>query len=442
MSPPHQHNALQEAKEMREQLSSDKRRLAFLFGAGTSMAVGIDGIQALTQFVGESLSPDLAPHYQRLLGEFGGSGTVEYILDIVRLCRELLTNSPTETARGLTITQATDLDQQICKAIYDRVSIEPPKGFAPYSVFAGWVRSIARAYPVEVFTTNYDVLIERGLEAAETPHFDGFIGSYEPQFSAASVEAESARGSEGIRAPASWVRVWKLHGSIGWRVRLDENARPRIVRASQKAPTPGEEFLIYPSRQKYSDSRKQPYIAYHDRLRRFLTAGEALLVTVGYSFADQHINEIVFEGLRANNRLAVTALVFGELSAMEQNLLTPTVGSRNLTVYAANAASVGGVRAGWARPPTPAMIGGWPFWDSDQSHFTLGSFTHFAEYLRTFLGVRESMPNAVVAAPTDILAPASLTLSTMGSSSATTTTASPVTAAEASIVPVQAQTLP
>jgi hypothetical protein len=383
----HTHDAFREAKEFREQLSSDRRRLIFLFGAGTSMAVGIEGIAALTQSVRGKLSSGSAAHYNRLLSELGDTGTVEDVLNVVRLCRELLTGDNTATARGLTGDAAGLLDREICKAIYDRISVEPPGGFDPYVAFATWVRSITRAYPIEVFTTNYDVLIERGLERTETPHFDGFVGSYEPYFSAASVEAELGRGNDDHCAPAAWVRVWKMHGSIGWRMGADGVGKPRIIRSRFGTPDANEEYLVYPSRQKYADSRKQPYVAYHDRLRRVLSAGEVLLVTVGYSFGDQHINEILFEALRANNRLAVTALIYSDLSqTTEKNLLEPTLGARNLTVYAADAASVGGVKGSWS--PPPAAAADWPFWDFATHSFTLGNFRKFAEYLRIFLSSR------------------------------------------------------
>jgi hypothetical protein len=65
------------------------------------------------------------------------------------------------------------------------------------------------------------------------------------------------------------------------------------------------ELVIYPSKEKYDSSKKQPFVAYFDRLKSVLTAGELLFVFSGYSFSDQHINEIIFNSLRQNNRLSV-----------------------------------------------------------------------------------------------------------------------------------------
>jgi hypothetical protein len=382
---------LQEAREFREQLSSGRRRTGFLFGAGTSQAVGLDGIAQLTTNVGNELSGEMQKLYEHLLTEVGPTGHVEHVLNTVRLYRELLGDTEKE-ARGITGMAAAALDRSICKGILTRVSISPSKGYQPHLDFATWVRSIDRVKPVEIFTLNYDLLIEQALEQTLTPHFDGFIGSVEPHFVAASVDGESDFDGP----PASWVRVWKLHGSIGWRL-SGEGKNSRIIRVPQKQTSDSEDLLIYPSREKYNSSRRQPYVTYQDRLRRFLLSGEALLVVAGYSFGDQHINEIIFEGLRTNNRLSVTALLYGDLNnEIEKNLLIPCDGYRNLTVYCGDQPTIAGVTGSWSDPGSPPpLYDQWPFWNEATEKFTLGDFSSFAEYLRVFLGASERGRSAI-----------------------------------------------
>ena len=43
-------------------------------------------------------------------------------------------------------------------------------------------------YSTELFTTNYDLIIEKSLEEIRAPYFDGFVGSYEPFFWQESIE--------------------------------------------------------------------------------------------------------------------------------------------------------------------------------------------------------------------------------------------------------------
>src|SRR3989338_8487713 len=138
------YDALREANELREQLASDRRRIAFLFGAGTSQAVGIPGTAALTSRVPDHLEATEKDHYERILREAGASATVEQVLDTVRLCRELIGDSTDREAGGFKGVAAASLDRAICRAIFKLVSGDPPKGLAPHVTFANWVRSVRR----------------------------------------------------------------------------------------------------------------------------------------------------------------------------------------------------------------------------------------------------------------------------------------------------------
>jgi hypothetical protein len=384
-------DSAREAAELRNQLSSDKRRLAFFFGAGTSQAVGIPGLVPLTQLVSEGLSNGYREHFERLLGQ-DTNGNLETVLNRVRLCREMLGDNPTRKVEGLSASEAGALDRFICQEIRKHVGVSPPRGLKTHYVFAHWLKTINRVFPIEIFTTNYDLLFEMAMESAETPHFDGFVGSVSPFFRVSSIDMDFG-GLPIPTVPSDWIRLWKLHGSIGWVMVRDELAGSnRIVRRGTFAPTSTDELMVYPSRQKYSDSRRLPFMAYQDRLRRLLASGETLLVTCGYSFSDEHLNEILFQSLRSNPRLAVTALLFDSLESesVKRNLVQVTEGITNLTVYGPDGAVVGGCFGTWLPPPEkpPSGVTSWPFWSDEKGTFRLGDFTHFVEFLRAFLGVR------------------------------------------------------
>lgn len=382
---------LREANELRSQLASEKRRLAFLFGAGTSQSVGLDGLAQLTTAVGSDLKTDDRKAYETLL-QLDNPGNLETVLNRLRLCRELVGVDESRAIDGITGKQAIGLERLICGSVQQRVGIKPPGGITPHFIFGHWVKSLDRSFPVEIFTTNYDLLLERGMESAETPYFDGFVGSVEPFFLITAVDAAATTlGFPPV--PRNWLRLWKLHGSLNWRSRRDAlTGVTRIVRANASAPAPDEELIIYPSHQKYADSRRLPFLAYHDRLRHLVTSGEALLIVVGYSFSDQHLNEVIYQGLRSNSRLAVTALLFDAIASenIQRNLMIPTLGVRNLTVYAPDGACIGGRQGVWKEPKEaiPASLTAWPFWDDTTKRFTMGDFRNFVEFLRVFMGVR------------------------------------------------------
>ncbi|MBR1231694.1 SIR2 family protein [Bradyrhizobium sp. AUGA SZCCT0182] len=383
---------VREAEELREQLGSDRRRLLVFFGAGTSQAVGIDGVVQLTKNVASDLTGDQRAHYDRLLSQSGTGAHVEHVLNRVRLCREMIGDSKTVEADGIKGEDATKLDRAICSAIYNRVKVDPPKGFQLHAEFAAWLSSIQRTKPVEIFTTNYDLLIERGLEIAMVPYFDGFVGTVNPYFSDAAADFKDDNDNQ-VHIPRSWARLWKIHGSIGWRAATEVvTGTKKILRLPLVPPTTNDDLMIFPSREKYLDSRRLPFVALQDRLRRLTASGECLLLIAGYSFGDQHINDIIFGNLRSNNRFSATVLSFDSLKTLGigENLIKPAQGIRNLTVYGPDMALVGGVLGKWSAPAKPpASMTKWPFWDDASGTFSLGNFANFPNFLREFIGARQ-----------------------------------------------------
>jgi hypothetical protein len=73
---------------------------------------------------------------------------------------------------------------------------------------------------------------------------------------------------------------------------------------------------------------------------------ETVLVTVGYSFGDQHINEVLFDALDARERTHIVSLQFAELPD-DHDVIQRALRRRNLLVYGPHTAVVGGVRAPW-----------------------------------------------------------------------------------------------
>jgi len=390
---------LSEAKEIREQLGSDRRRLILLCGAGTSQAVGIDGIAELSAHVKAVLSGTQQEHYDRIVAELG-TDSVEVVLGRLRLCGELVGSSTTAEVNGFVGQEAVEMDRAVCRAIYNLVSIDPPKGLKAHAEFAAWMNSIQREYAVEVFTTNYDLIIERGLEVAEVPYFDGFVGSVNPYFASAGIEMLDSDGAG--RIPTTWMRLWKLHGSIGWRRAKEAITGAEKVIRTAVVPTDSDDLMIFPTRDKYSESRRMPFVAFHDRLRRLTAEGESLLLVLGYSFGDQHINEILYSSLRANNRLACTVFLYESLDSakMNERLVKPTTGIQNLTIYSPDKAMIGGVLGEWTKPPKPPDgVDAWPFWDEIAGRFSLGDFANVPSFLNLFIGARPLAGVPSAAAP-------------------------------------------
>ena len=384
------------ALEIREQLASEKRKLAFFLGAGTSMAVGIPGINELSDKVCEQLSEPFKTQYNTVKNKIPTSPNVEKILDRIRLIREMIGDSEKEEMDGLKgATTAKSIDTTICNTICEIISKTPGKGLNTHLDFAHWIRALHshRDYPLEIFTTNYDVLLECAMEQIGLPYFDGFVGSVNPFFVPESVEAEKDKKYESVYPPQVWTRLWKIHGSINWCICKNTNGTGRITRVSNIEPKKGNELVIFPSREKYMQSRKLPFLAFQDRLRKFLRDGESLMIIAGYSFLDEHLNEIIFQGLRSNPRLAIMALIYGDESAgkkiLPERIINYARDYKNITIYGPDKACIGGIVAPWTEPSRKRKENeSWPFWDETLKQFKLGDFVSFVSFLETFIGFK------------------------------------------------------
>jgi hypothetical protein len=229
---------------------------------------------------------------------------------------------------------------------------------------AAWIARARYRLPIEIFTVNYDLLAERALEELHVPFFDGFMGTLRARFHTELVEAEPGVGPDSV--PSFFVRFWKLHGSVNWLWHEGE-----IRRIGSSAPT-DLPAAIYPTETKYEESRRVPFVVLQDRFRRALNKPETLAVITGYSFSDQHLNELIFDAARRRERSEFVAFCYSDIPDIlaEHAAITP-----NLQAISGTEAVIAGSRAFWKPPEDPKPI----FWINNQ--LALRDFRHLAEYL-------------------------------------------------------------
>jgi hypothetical protein len=348
------HDPLQCVTQLRQTLSADKLSIGFFLGAGCPCAVRIPDesgtgsrsiipdIRGLTARVHEVITTSEACNasYGTLIQTFTEDKlvdpTIEAMLNRIRSFREVAGNAG---VRGLSFGELNDLDHEICQSIRAIVTCSLPAQITPYHALASFIGSHRSPF-TEIFTTNYDVLIEQALENRRVPYFDGFVGSSRPFF--------DQRAIEDGEIPLRWSRLWKLHGSINWRF----NKTTKTVFRSDNTEE-GDELLIHPSHLKYDESRRMPYFVMIDRLRSFLRHSErpVALILTGYSFGDEHINEAIIESLKANASAACFALQFGQLSDYPAAVALAKDNS-NLSVLAPDKAIIRRREGRWMASPT------------------------------------------------------------------------------------------
>lgn len=401
-----EHDPKKVVETLRNHLTHSETNVAFLFGAGTSCAVrvpvegGGEGdckdrslIPNVTELTGvcakeikkldpEGEAPKFAPALEAIENEVRPAGrdpNIEDILSGVR--RKLEAIGATDRLCGLTREELELVDKTIRRTIAIQVNPDQtsfPERL-PHEDFVRWLAQMPRTRAVELFTTNYDVLFETALEAERIPSFDGFVGCNSPFFCHESLSRpESAPGP-------MWTRLWKVHGSINWQL-ATVNGRKRVIRSTPQA----EGEMIMPSHHKYDESRKQPYTALLDRLRRVMERDDTVLFVCGYSFSDEHINAILFDALEARQRPHVIALQFAD-PAVNTTLSDRAEKLRNLMVLGPRQAIIRGARGNWVlRDGQSAQLLETTFradpvddekGDTGAGAFLLGDFNNFALFL-------------------------------------------------------------
>jgi len=374
-------------------LISDTKRLGFLFGAGTSMATKkgasedfkIPGIKEMTKKIIDSISINDNKYkcaldtIKKEMEESKVSYYIEYILSNITQKEQVIGS---EKLCGLTKSEFKELRILIENEIIKLASVHKKKDLCVAKLlhcdFAQWIAQASRKTPVEVFTTNYDYLLEVGLEYHSVPYFDGFIGSYKPFFSTSLVED--------LKFLPQCTKLWKLHGSLGWY--LDEESN-KIIRRFQDDST----IIVFPSLLKYDNSKKQPYVSFMDRLSQFIKEDDGVLFINGYSFSDQHINDVLLSALDRTSTSHVIALYYDELTK-DSHVAKLGMGQSKLSIYGKNNAVIGGEFGNWrlkTKPDSDDSIILNLYFDEDafepdktwtgKGNFKLQDFANFVKFL-------------------------------------------------------------
>jgi hypothetical protein len=270
------------------------KQVGILIGAGVSKACGLPNVEDLTKEVRKIL---LNAKFEELLSI---NDNVETILSKVQQLKSLIFDD--KKFNNLSIEDVQTIEKNIKKAIFEKLSIEV--SFDKLCHLVVWLNFINREYEKEIFSLNYDLLLEKALEKVSLPYFSGFIGNVKPFFIPDSVD-----DFKGKYVKQSWTKLWKLHGSLNFKKSADEK-----IFIENNINEEYENLLVYPSMDKYLSSRKAPFISYLDRFRKYLLENEKVLFVLGYSFGDEHVNEIIINGLNNNTRLSVFVFCYSELT--------------------------------------------------------------------------------------------------------------------------------
>ena len=153
----------------------------------------------------------------------------------------------------------------------------------------------------KIFTLNYDTLFEQAAEKNGFMIIDGFSYTYPRKFKGTNFDLDvvtriTNRNVLEDNFVSNVVHIYKPHGSINWQ-RKGEDI---IIENEAK-----ESLMIYPSSNKYESSYQQPFFEMMSRFQQETRAKNTLLIIIGYSFGDAHINAMIYEALSVNSSITI-----------------------------------------------------------------------------------------------------------------------------------------
>lgn len=293
------------------------KNLHFLFGAGTSsgaIPTMLKIKEQLDQDI-ETHQPDLSVAYKTIQKD-----NLEDVLGVLHAKKHFLEGTSTDCDKNSELEKTKNLIKYIQGFMFKKINIrlidsDAQEVLALYKKFYSKMtfrnKDLSR---INIFTTNNDLFNERALDHLNINFNNGFGGGLERRFNPARFRYTFSKkidlNLEKFEPLEDMVYLHKLHGSVNWIESVGGslfNIEERAFNGSEE--TPNEPVLIYPTPLKQNQSLGSPYA---DLIREFqakLMLPNSALFIIGYSFSDEHLNNIIYQALASNTSISI--VIFG-----------------------------------------------------------------------------------------------------------------------------------
>lgn len=172
------------------------------------------------------------------------------------------------------------------------------------------IKKLSRLLPsnsrLNIVTTNYDRLFEEAASSLGFWVFDGFSFSNPPIFDADIFDWKLVKEipnskTQELKYRSNMINLLKIHGSVDWE-RDEKGQLIKILTYKQKDVI--SPVMIFPSSEKYMQSYQEPYFSLMTKFQELLRKPNTLFMTIGFSFADNHIFEMILQSIKHNNSLS------------------------------------------------------------------------------------------------------------------------------------------
>lgn len=156
-----------------------------------------------------------------------------------------------------------------------------------------------------LFTTNYDMAFDYALDNLGIHYINGFMGVHNRCFRPEVYDydlyypGQSVTGK--VHRAEKVLKYYKIHGSLSW---LSTKPSVSNTYGIKEIPLNDEfkvaddnELMVYPCVSKKSFTLDLPYSELFRQFSQTINQPQSVLFCVGYSFYDEHINDIIKQAL-------------------------------------------------------------------------------------------------------------------------------------------------
>ncbi|MCT1665132.1 SIR2 family protein [Corynebacterium sanguinis] len=337
--------------------------LVILIGSGASFHLGsphtrgldTDAVKDLIASAGSTVEPadeDLL----RVLNP-NDDGDLEKLLNGLQLAVALasqmtldrITLGEGSTAQSFSVNDIEGLRKKIgaalafaCRLPGEPGSIDPDYREDPLRAHRDFISRVVRNRRANlprprIFTTNYDLVIESALDQLGYPYIDGFSGTVDRRLNLSYYGLDFHRvdttSQQALARAESALYLHKIHGSLNWKAAIEIEPTTgveslEVHQVAENAASQGERVLIYPTTAKEGDTLAYPYSDLMRMLGDAVQQDNTAIISVGYGFADPHINRILLRSLAMNPELNV--FVADPYAVLEDNDMTTAAASKDL----------------------------------------------------------------------------------------------------------------
>lgn len=318
-----QNNAISVVKKKIEGFF-DMKNVFFLFGSGTSSgAIPKMSVLAkeINDYLGENADEAKKKFYDRIAKK--NSNNLEEILGVLYSKRSYLEGieMTTDIAKK-NLSNCRELIDIIESFIFSKLNVTPEnekfdRVMETYKKFYKRMALRNKDHSrICVFTTNNDLFNERALDSQSIHYINGFSGGlirfFNPALFNYTMSKRMDTSIDKFEPIENMIYLYKIHGSVNWVEETERSSNSYFKIRELPEPKREKTVLIYPTPLKQNKSLGSPYMDLFREFQHKLLEPNSVLFVIGYSFSDEHVNDIIYRALATNSTMNL--FIFGNLS--------------------------------------------------------------------------------------------------------------------------------